>query len=148
MDKTCISCREVKPLTDFYSVKEGKRSQRPHSYCKPCTNRKQREWDKSHPDRVKARSRRYNLKREYGMSIEDFDQMLARQDGRCSICLSPSPKWKHGWNIDHCHKTGKIRAILCSNCNKTLGLLGESIPTLHRMIQYIEQHQPAATLLQ
>jgi len=70
--------------------------------------------------------RGYNMKRLYGVSIEQFNEMLANQNGVCKIC-GDTPKMKtrqsSRLHIDHCHKTGKVRGLLCVRCNHMIGYL-------------------------
>jgi hypothetical protein len=82
-----------------------------------------KDWRHANPDKVKA----LNLRR-YGLTVEQFNDMLTRQDNKCFICCKPeSSKTKSGkirsLCIDHNHKTGKIRGLLCSNCNNGVGHL-------------------------
>jgi hypothetical protein len=68
--------------------------------------------------------RDFGLKKKFGISSEDFDRMLEEQNGLCGICGTSDPGGR--WNrfpVDHCHKTGKVRGLLCNNCNRGLGLL-------------------------
>jgi hypothetical protein len=65
-------------------------------------------WQKAHPDRVKASLR----KRKYGLSADQYETMLKAQDYRCKIC-----KKRQKLCVDHCHKTGRVRGLLCIPCN-------------------------------
>jgi hypothetical protein len=67
------------------------------------------------------KARKWSLKSTYGMSLEDYATLLARQDGVCAICLKAPAKRR--LCVDHCHATGKIRGLLCANCNAALGFL-------------------------
>jgi hypothetical protein len=82
--------------------------------------------------RHRERVRRSALKREYGLSIEDYNNMLANQDGKCAIC--GGTEWRR-LSVDHCHTSLKIRGLLCSPCNKALGVLE---PHLSKAINYIK----------
>lgn len=73
--------------------------------------------------------------RMYGIDVEDYDRMLFEQDGVCYICKE-HPK-KRALDIDHDHKTGKVRGLLCSNHNRALGLLGDDIVLLLRAAEYL-----------
>lgn len=80
--------------------------------------------------------KRYRLKTQYGLSVEDFEKRLVAQDGKCLICQEPftedSPPV-----VDHDHKTGAIRGLLCNNHNFLLGLAGDDVDVLVRAIQYL-----------
>ena len=84
----------------------------------------------------KHKQRRSYL-RKYGLTEELFDALLFSQAGSCAICAidSPPTRW---WCVDHCHKTGKVRGILCHNCNSMLGHAKDSIDTLLRGAAYLK----------
>ena len=66
--------------------------------------------------------------------------MLAEQDNQCAICKTTEPGGRHTTDyfvVDHCHSTNKVRGVLCNNCNTALGLVGDNIDTLHKMIAYL-----------
>jgi hypothetical protein len=73
--------------------------------------------------------------RQYGIDVEDYERMLFEQDGVCYICKEPPSK--RALDIDHDHKTGKVRGLLCSNHNRALGLLGDDIILLLRATEYL-----------
>lgn len=82
--------------------------------------------------------RNRQLKQKYGMTIEDFDALVAEQNGLCPICardltttqrISPS--------VDHCHETGAVRGVLCGPCNSGIGSLQDSIEVLEAAIAYL-----------
>lgn len=90
--------------------------------------------------------RERSLKRKWGLTREDLKEMSEAQNNVCAICKEPetsvhgpSQQVKH-LAIDHCHKSGKIRALLCNRCNTTLGKVKESVGLLKSMIEYLEQH--------
>jgi hypothetical protein len=73
--------------------------------------------------------------RSYGISVEEYDQMLEDQGGTCYICGEPPQS--RALDIDHCHKSGKVRGLLCSNHNRALGLLGDDPALLLKSIEYL-----------
>jgi hypothetical protein len=87
----------------------------------------------------------YQLKYKYDISIEQYEQMKTSQNNRCAICDNNFEKQNKqgGYSknvcIDHNHKTGKIRELLCPNCNKALGFLNENISTIKKMIIYLNK---------
>lgn len=89
-------------------------------------------------------TRHYGLKRYYGMTGEQYGQMLADQCGLCAICKRPETAMANGkpkvMHVDHCHKTGVVRALLCNNCNPMLGHAKDDIETLRAAADYIEHH--------
>lgn len=74
--------------------------------------------------------------RTFGITEAEYDQMFKSQDGRCAICRTDTPSAK-GWCIDHCHSTGVVRGILCSNCNTGLGHFRDSEPIMLAAIEYL-----------
>lgn len=78
----------------------------------------------------------YRLYRDHGMGKDEFDTMLKEQDGRCAICHKELDKP----HLDHDHKTGKVRGILCPTCNWGLGMFKDSIRNLASAIVYLEDH--------
>lgn len=95
----------------------------------------------------RSRTKEYDLelhmKRAYGMTFKDYEEMLFAQDGKCAICKTEPPKDQHKTrlNIDHCHSTGKIRGLLCDCCNRALGLMRDNTELLQKAIAYL-QDQP------
>ena len=79
--------------------------------------------------------RRYDLKRKYNLTIEQFDEMVREQNGQCKICFQSPPQLV----IDHDHATKHIRGLLCSPCNLTLGLFGDNRVWLYRASVYLTQ---------
>ena len=85
---------------------------------------------------LKVRNR--EIKKAYGIDFQDYDRMLSEQNGVCWICEEQDP---HGrLAIDHCHTTGKIRGLLCRNCNRALGAFKDNVERLQRAIDYINKH--------
>ena len=87
--------------------------------------------------------RRNNLKQRYGITVEQFDDMLAGQGARCACCGAPKPGGK-GWQVDHCHDSGEIRGILCHGCNTGIGLLGDKLETVWQAMLYLVKYERVA----
>lgn len=141
---TCTRCRIAKENSQFYSCKRkvnGLASQ-----CKECTNKyakteKRKEYNRLYskkrtPARQKAQ-KKYTLKK-YGISIEEYDGLVERQNGLCKICKSFKKNRKKRLCVDHDHSTGKIRGLLCDKCNRGIGLLRDSQETLANAIEYLK----------
>ncbi len=83
----------------------------------------------------------YYLKRVYGLSLDDVNSLIEVQNSSCAICNISfdclTPKNIH---IDHCHETGKVRGILCNNCNFALGLLKDNAETFETAAAYLRYH--------
>lgn len=87
------------------------------------------------------RQRKYQLRDKYGITEEDYDKMFLEQQGKCAICESTEQtgKWQR-FGVDHCHKTGKVRALLCNECNRGIGLLKDNADLLRKAANYLEKY--------
>lgn len=88
--------------------------------------------------KYKNTNRSWHLRSTYGISIEDYELILDIQDGVCAICLA-----KPGDNrlsVDHCHKTGQVRGLLCQLCNLAIGQFGDDLQKLRSACYYLEDH--------
>lgn len=83
------------------------------------------------------RRRRAIMLARYGLTPAEYDRMLAKQGGRCAACGTESDRLQ----VDHCHESGKVRGILCPNCNSALGHAQDDIDRLQRLISYLRLHQ-------
>lgn len=137
MERKCNKCGVVKPLTDFYKAgRKGKPEERHHE-CKVCAKARIKAAHEADPDRARDR----HLRRNYGISLADFNRMVLSQGSRCACCGTDKPGGKHGqWNVDHDHVTGVVRELLCKDCNIVLGLVEDSPEHLQRLIEYIARH--------
>ena len=89
----------------------------------------------------KERTRNNNLMRQYGIDINGYNQILESQNYTCAICGSneTGAVGKNHFSVDHCHKTGKIRGLLCKGCNIMLGEAQDDPRILSRAIEYLER---------
>jgi len=78
--------------------------------------------------------RAYDLATKYGLSMDDFRRMIKKQGGKCAIC-----KRRTKLVTDHCHKTGKVRGLLCSRCNTALGIFGDTLSGLRKAYDYMRR---------
>lgn len=100
--------------------------------------RKTREYGERHIERVKANKRRVHLKNYYGITPEQYNEMLERQGGCCAICGTTKPGRKDNhWSIDHCHNTKVVRGLLCHHCNVGLGHFKDDPELLQKARQYL-----------
>lgn len=89
------------------------------------------------------KTRDVSLKGLYGISSEDYTEMLESQGGVCGKCKCfPPDHRKKFFAVDHCHKTGKVRGLLCDNCNTGIGLLGDTIESLTEAVDYLKRYEP------
>jgi hypothetical protein len=99
----------------------------------------QARWRSRNLETAKQRNRDSEYRRKYGISLEQYDEMLKAQQGVCGICVTSCDT---GMNlaVDHCHNTNKVRGLLCKNCNTALGLLKENVENMNKAINYIKFH--------
>lgn len=103
-------------------------------------------WMEKNKERVKKYRKDADLKKKYGLSLVQYNQMLEDQGYVCKICkqsetqLHPIAQIPYNLSVDHCHKSGKIRALLCNNCNRVLGAVSDNIDLLRKLIAYLEIH--------
>ena len=79
------------------------------------------------------------LKRRYGISLRQYEELLSDQAGVCAICEGPLTGKNKEYQIDHDHSTGKIRGLLCSYCNLLLGQARDDLTILTRAFSYLEK---------
>jgi hypothetical protein len=123
--KKCTRCKEIKQLTCFglsgYIKKNGKAS--PSSMCRDCQNE-------------------LRVERKFGVTYTEYKKILEAQGGCCANpgCCSTNPgaPGRKRFYIDHCHKTGKIRGLLCHSCNLALGHVQDKVKKLEGLITYLK----------
>ena len=99
----------------------------------------ERRYEAANRDKINAKQRKYLLKSKYGITPEQFDSMLSAQDFRCAICKNPDPGGRHNsWNVDHCHTSGRVRGLLCTKCNRGLGLFSDNQTSLLSAVDYLK----------
>lgn len=81
------------------------------------------------------------LKIKFGLTLEDYESILDMQNYRCAICETHQKDLKKDLAVDHCHKTGKIRGLLCGNCNRAAGLLKDKVGNAERLVFYLIKHK-------
>lgn len=97
-----------------------------------------REWAAANPERVRARQNRL---RWQAAGIDPIAAEVLRRTHRgvCDCCGRTKPGGRWGWNLDHCHDTGRIRGILCHNCNTAIGKLGDNLEGVMNAVRYLEK---------
>ena len=118
--KICTKCGSEKEENEFESDRNT---------CKEC----RKEYQRSHQI-----ARRWKYSNKYNITLEDYDQMLASQDGKCAICTTndaggPGKRFV----VDHNHNTGEVRGLLCNNCNRGIGYLKDSPNILSQALTYL-----------
>ena len=138
--KRCTVCDTDKDTSEFYKCAAKKDG---ISYrCKTCDNKARLQYIKDNPAKHKESLRGRMLKKRYGITLIEYNNMCEEQGNHCALCgceKENNNRGMHHLSVDHCHKTGKIRGILCSNCNRGLGLLGDDLESIQRVIKYLER---------
>lgn len=86
---------------------------------------------------IDAQDRRYGLKNKYGITPEEYNKLFEEQEGKCKTCGIHQTELKYRLCVDHNHKTGEVRGLLCSHCNLCIGHSKENIETLSKIILYL-----------
>src|ERR1700748_548440 len=79
------------------------------------------------------------MRRNYGLTLAEYNKVLVFQDNRCAICKRDRKEFKNRFAIDHCHTTGLLRGLLCWGCNKALGVFRDSLARLKEAAMYLEK---------
>lgn len=127
--KICFKCKKLKAFQEFW--KHGKRKLQ--SRCKVCIREDMRDYRKNFPEQHAANCR----KSRYGISRKDYEILMKQQKDVCAICKRKD-RHKKFLSVDHCHKTGKIRGLLCSSCNVGIGRLEDSTKLLKAALRYLK----------
>lgn len=144
MSKTCPKCKQTKELDRFGFTKTTNKH---NSWCKDCTNIKNREYRKKYPERAKEQRIRHrtkhpdrikssDLKYEYGITLEEYNALCSQQNNACKICNNACRPGRP-LSVDHCHKTNKVRGLLCAKCNQGLGLFDDNVDKLIAAASYL-----------
>lgn len=128
----CPKCDKEKDIEEFNKDK--------HTgfgvsiYCKSCVKEKSANRYKNH----KRAHKNTQLKNSFGITIDDYESILSGQKGQCCICKVEPEKSKM-LSVDHCHKTGRVRGLLCSKCNCGLGQFNDDAKLLEKAIEYLRK---------
>lgn len=100
-------------------------------------NKSQREYVLRNREKIRANT----LKRNYGISLAEYNDLFLRQEGCCAICKQHQTSFKRQLFVDHCHTTGSIRGLLCTHCNLILGQAKDSVVVLLAAAQYLTREE-------
>ena len=153
--KPCKKCGALKPLDMFPKQRRGLYGRA--SQCASCQNEARRKRHALAPGKHAAYQREYirrnpdahtsrKLKAAYGITLADYNRLLAQQQGKCAICGNahvPGNTARNGkrLHVDHCHESGRVRGLLCSNCNLGIGNLQHDETILLKAIEYLRATQ-------
>lgn len=125
--KKCSRCKKVKTASKFYQHPTTPSGL--HSRCKRCSIEGARE---------------QQVLKTYGLTMVQYQNYFDAARGVCGLC-GKTPIRSSNLELDHCHKTGKVRGVLCGSCNKGLGFLQDNPDLLRRAAIWIEQHSVEVT---
>lgn len=120
-----------------------------NSVCRLCRNANKRKYREGSYNPKAAKNTM--LQWHYGMTLQEYEVLLATQGGKCAVCGGSEPtndyrtERPRSLAVDHCHVSGEVRGLLCSTCNRTLGLLGESIARTKALLAYMERRNCCTT---
>lgn len=160
--KTCLDCKQEKPVNEFHKCKV--KSDGLYPYCKPCRKiRQQEEYYKNkkkyaerskkyrakNQDKIRLKeaarernpevSRRYQLKRRFGITPEQYQELLDKQDGNCAVCGKHHSEFNKRLAVDHDHITSEIRGLLCFTCNHRVVGRHRDPELLQRAANYLRE---------
>jgi hypothetical protein len=124
--KRCSTCRKRKPTTDFHkrsAAIDGRQAK-----CKVCNS-------------LTTRVQLWNRSGIEGMTHARYNEMLAKQDGRCAICAIKPTLDMYDLSVDHDHETKAVRKLLCGKCNAGLGMFDHDPELLAGAIEYLNDHK-------
>ena len=129
--KLCTACQQSKPLEDFNKNKDGKFGK--HSICRQCT------LERNRFRYVNGDSYAVRLKKLYGLSVKEYEELYAEAQGKCQSCGIKEEELTRRLAVDHCHTSGKVRGLLCGKCNTALGQLNDSLDTISALYSYLKE---------
>ena len=135
--RPCSRCKESKPVEEYRLYKDKKTGKMFHrGICKKCENKRARDWrvEKYGSEAAYAKKLRFNL------TPEQFAAKWEAQGRKCSIC-GIKPDSPYHIVVDHCHRTNKVRDILCKHCNAALGSMRDNPDIAIKMAEYLEKHK-------
>ena len=138
--KVCTKCKKKKSIPEFHKSKSTKDGF--SCWCADCRRQGQRDWYKKYPEKAKAKERRLRIKREYGITIEQYNEMFNQQQGCCAICGKHLIELNQAsLCIDHNHKTSKVRRLLCYSCNFFVGIYETNFSGLQKeIVKYLKEY--------
>ena len=143
MVKYCPRCKQTKSVDDF-NKRNGKRSKECQAYCRKCHRKYVSDWQRT--SNGKLHQERARLKYKFGITPEEVDSLLMSQCGVCALCGQQETKLEFrtgkvmSLSVDHNHKSGQIRGLLCQKCNSIIGYANEDVELLQKVIDYLKEN--------
>lgn len=136
-EKICKTCRIKKEISEFYPKNGGYFT----GSCKICLSEKQKLYPKSRKKYSKEYHRERSIINNYNITKKEYDILYKEQGGKCAICGIPETELKRNFSIDHDHKTGKVRGLLCNLCNQGLGSFKDNQSNVENALYYLILHK-------
>ena len=147
--KKCTKCGILMDESDFHKNRNEKDGR--NHWCKHCCINYHAEKKKKYPTKLRERNRKHyqankdrardrRYLRVYGLTPEQYDEILKKQNGCCAICGKHYTEAKHRLCVDHSHETGINRELLCDSCNRMIGFAKEDVEILKSAIDYLQHH--------
>lgn len=137
--KYCAGCEQHLDRDLFYRKPARCGPKGRSALCKKCHCAEARVREKSDPLRRARYQRKASLKMRYGITLDDYDEMLEGQDYSCAICSTTHPGGRGGFKVDHCHETGVVRGLLCQLCNLGIGYFRDDTELMVRAMVYVSK---------
>jgi hypothetical protein len=137
-NRECRKCQSTYPATpEFFAISRTRRDGLT-TKCKDCMRSESKEWrQRQDKEKMALLMRKWHLKR-YGLTIEQYDQLVEQQGSKCAICQRLIDSTLV---VDHDHDTNLVRGLLCDTCNRALGLFGDDYGNLYRAAQYLQERK-------
>ena len=141
-DKKRLADPEIRARMKAYRQSEKGKEMLRRASQKYRSTPEYKEWKKQYRNSEKAKLARRNqlLQKNFGVTLDQYNFMLESQNGVCAICNLHTEKEKRMLAVDHCHKTGKIRGLLCRFCNQAIGQFNDDIQRLDNAINYLKKY--------
>jgi len=144
--KRCSKCCKLLPLDNFYTRKNGSH----RNECKECIAKHNKKYHQQNKEKIKQTNKKWaennkqrirdtKLKAKFGITLKEKEQLFESQGECCAICKAKQNNKNRDWDVDHCHDTNVVRGILCSNCNRGLGLFQDSPEYLLNAYSYLNK---------
>ena len=143
VNSECKRCRSKRRTTQEYRNQENKRRSTPEQKKRMYLSFVK--YKNKNKKKVALTQKKWFLKKFYGLSYDQYQNILKSQDNKCAICGLDQKNCARTFNVDHKHEEGKVRGILCNNCNTGIGLFKENEMIMHKAINYLIEHQGSNT---
>jgi hypothetical protein len=121
--KVCKICKDEKDHSKFPKIKKGAKSY-PRAFCFDCKSKANFEYD---------------LWKNYRMRLHEYQELFKAQNGKCACCGQCEASFKRQLHVDHDHETGKVRGLLCTQCNPGIGYFQDSVERLEKAVAYLKK---------